>query len=149
MTNLSLIIRYVYDTHEVILVLLESVRVEKVHHELGDEGDRDQTEDHRHSPEREQLCAERSPVPLSSLLELQKNKHNENWKKYRFSINVLHVIKDLYYHRAKNLSYLQRRRRFKSRKLNKRWKAYQFLSSAQSGQTLLESRIFIRNQPDA
>ena len=101
MTNLSLIIRDVYDAHEVILVLLEGVRVEEVHHELGYKGDRDQAENHRHGPEREQLCAERSPVPLSSLLELEKNKYNENWKKYRFSLNVLHVIKDLYYQRTR------------------------------------------------
>ena len=143
MTNLSLIIRDVYDAHEVILVLLEGVRVEEVHHELGDERDRDQAENHRHGPEREQLCAERSPVPLSSLLELEKNKYNENWKKYRFSLNVLHVIKDLYYQRtrAKNLTHLQRRRRVKSRKLDKWWKAYQFLPSAQSGKNMLEYNL--------
>ena len=41
MTNLSLIIRDVYDAHEVILVLFEGVRVEEVHHDLGNEGDRD------------------------------------------------------------------------------------------------------------
>ena len=76
MTNLCLIIRNVYDAHKVILVFLELVCVEEVHHELGDEGDCDQAEDHGHRPEREQLGAERTPVPLSSILELQEEQIN-------------------------------------------------------------------------
>ena len=108
MTNLCLIIRNVYDAHKVILVFLELVCVEEVHHELGDEGDGDQAEDHGHRPEREQLGAERTPVPLSSILELQEEQINiMKTGKYGFSINLLSVKSDLYYHYLSYKSYLQ------------------------------------------